>query len=970
MGKEPAVLIVDDIEMNRSILKEILKDEYIIMEADNGNTALQILKNTNSVSAVLLDIIMPGMDGYELLRQMKQEDKLRKIPVIVNTEYGDEETENKCLNMGAADFITKPYNAENVKGRLHNIVESTVRPYEEYKTRLEEVNGRLQALIDSVPGGIAICKIGTRFEAVYYSDNFCALSGYTQEEYKERAKDDFLFPVFQDNREQFKQELSNAVLNDTALDIVFRIVHKNGTLRWLHMSGIKYKDEGSESVYHVVFMDITKEKQNEERMAQAIERLRYNATHDTLTGISNRETFYEQTYAMLSENQDKEYVILTLDIHRFKVINDLFGKEKGDRILQLIASVLKKQIKKIGTYGRLEGDNFACCFPKDELDLKRIERALQIGIRPDGLEYDMAVYVGIYYIHDIEIPINLMCDRANLALQTVKGSYIKRFSIYDETIRRGILQEQEIVNEMDAALEQRQFTIYFQPIYNLGSKKPVSAEALVRWKHPVKGMIPPGVFIPVFEKSGFIMKLDMYVWEEVCRYLRHSIDEGKTVLPVSVNVSRMDFYNAGLSDTLIELVEKYELDINLFRLEITETAYMDNPVELLSTMGRLQKYGFQILMDDFGSGFSSLNMLKNVPVDILKIDMQFINDLESSTRAGNIMSSIVRLANWLDMRVVTEGVETKYQADFLRSIGCDLVQGYYFAKPMSQEDYEILINENSQPSIEEGPVLEDYDLDLLFNNNQGNNVLFSSMIGAVGIYELNHGILEAVRVNDSYYDVLGGTPKDVFRDRKDTFKRIFEGDADVLLNTCLEAAKSGHIEQIEIRRYRQSCEIVWLDVKIRYIGRIRDNKAFYFAISDITKKKELEKESQINHYSYALRTVYNEIYKLDYDAGTSTRLYHFIPDMNNLNKTMDLNDAIQMYLSFVHPQDRECLARHLSRKNMEDTFADRETSSLGVRLKQEDSTYRWSSIVIIKLGENFGKLVCLCCIKDMTKKNK
>lgn len=965
MNGEPVILIVDDIEMNRSILKEILKNEYTILEAENGNTAMEILKNTDSVSVVLLDIIMPGLDGYEVLRQMKADERLSKIPVIVNTQYGDEETENRCLNLGAVDFITKPYNVKNVKRRIYNIVESTVRPFQEFEIRLEEVNGRLQSLIDSVPGGIAICKVGQRTEPVYYNDNFCALSGYTREEFEILSKDDFLFAVYSEDREKFEREIEETVSENSDIDSVFRVSHKDGSIRWIHLSGVKYKDEDEIPIYHAVFMDITKEKLGEERILQAMEKLSFNATHDLLTGVFNREAFYEKTYIMLSENRNIDYAMLTFNIHRFKVVNDLFGKEKGDQVLKEIAHYFKVGLEGTGTYGRLEGDNFACCLPKKYVDLEKMENTLAPGFRPVGLEYDMAVYMGVYYIHDIEIPINLMCDRANLALQTVKGSYIRRYSVYDDTIRRGILQEQEIVNEMDAALDQGQFVVYLQPIYNLGTKRPVSAEALVRWKHPVKGMISPGIFIPVFEKSGFIMKLDMYVWEEVCKFLRRSQDEGKEVLPISVNVSRMDFYNSGLSDKLIKLVEKYDLDINMFRLEITETAYMDNPIELLTTMAKLQSYGFQILMDDFGSGFSSLNMLKNVPVDILKIDMQFINDLEVSNRAGNIMTSIVRLANWLDMRVVTEGVETKYQADFLRSIGCDLVQGYYFAKPMPLEEYEaLLVKKDKKGSLLEENVLEQYDFDFLFNNNQGTNLLFNSMIGAVGIYELNHGILEVVRVNDGYYEIVGGTPKNIFQGTKDSFKRLLKGDAKRLLDACYEAAGSGRVEEAEVRRYHEDGHMIWLQVKIRHIGKIGANMAFYFAFSDITKKKELEKKRYLNQYSCVLRTAYDEIYELDYDANIFTRIYHYALDREETDKQMGLDKAIERYLDFVHPQDRALFRTHVSKEYLEELLKKEETHFLEIRIMKENNAYRWCTVALLKIGDNFGNLVCLCCIKE------
>lgn len=563
MDRQSVILIVDDSRTNRAVLRGIFKKKYGLLEAKDGQEAVHILAEKKDISLILLDINMPRMNGFELLEYLQKDAGLAEIPVVINTELGDEEYEIKALKLGAMDFISKPYNPEIVLHRVQNVMA---------KLQLE---------------------------------------------------------------------------------------HR---------------------------------RTEQEMQVKLIEELRYHVERDLLTGIYNRETFCKRTVTLLQENKDQEYTLMQWDIERFKVINDLFGTEIGDKVLIGIAKALSLLIKGIGTYARMKGDNFVCCVPKEKMDAMQILDKFEETFKELNLNYNIAIYVGIYPIRDITVPIDQMCDRANLALHTIKGNYVKRYAVYDNKLRESMLEEQHIVSEMQVALEQDQFCIYLQPIYNIKEGIPVSAEALVRWKHPVKGMIMPGIFIPLFERNGFITQLDSYVWEETCKYLRKRKLEGRKQIPISVNVSRMNLYNPNFSAKILDLVNKYGLDSSMLKLEVTESAYIDNPRQLLETMGELQKNGFKILTDDFGSGYSSLNMLKDVPADVLKIDMKFIDDLEHSSRAGNIITSVVRMAKWLDMSVVAEGVETKLQFEFLRSIDCDDVQGYYFSKPLPISEFEELVD--------------------------------------------------------------------------------------------------------------------------------------------------------------------------------------------------------------------------------------------------------------------------------------
>ena len=281
-----------------------------------------------------------------------------------------------------------------------------------------------------------------------------------------------------------------------------------------------------------------------------------------------------------------------------------------------------------------------------------------------------------------------MCDRALLAADSVKGQYNRHYAVYDDTLRARLLREKAITDAMESALAEEQFVVYLQPKYSLREECMAGAEALVRWNHPKLGFISPGEFIPLFEKNGFIPQLDQYVWEKVCTYLHEWRQKGYPTLPVSVNVSRADIFQIELVQVLTELTQKYGIEPSNLHLEITESAYAENPTQILQAVNQLRKLGFVIEMDDFGSGYSSLNMLNQMQMDILKLDMKFIQNEMAKPVSQSILSYVVSMVHGMKLSVVAEGVETREQLERLQSIGCDYVQGYFLAKPMPASDYE------------------------------------------------------------------------------------------------------------------------------------------------------------------------------------------------------------------------------------------------------------------------------------------
>lgn len=417
----------------------------------------------------------------------------------------------------------------------------------------------------------------------------------------------------------------------------------------------------------------------------------YLATYDELTGIYNKQAFYAKTKEMLLDNPDKNFDLLRINIERFKVLNDLFGESTGDKLLRYIGKFLKEINLPLCVSGRLYADNFVVCYEAGKGDSRRMINTLQMVADSFAINNRTILSFGLYRIDDKTLPVSVMCDRANMALWKAKGNFKNPYCEYDEKMRQQVLKEQKIINAMEMAIQNKEFTLYLQPKYNIETGIIIGAEALVRWISLENGFISPGDFIPVFENNGFVYEVDKFIWEESCRYLRKWLDEGLEVHPISVNVSRIDLYDPKLVQHLVDLREKYQLPSQYLELEITESAYTEDPEQIITITRQLREAGFVILMDDFGTGYSSLNMLKDIQIDVLKLDMGFLKSSDYSAKGGNILTAILKMAESLKMQTIAEGVETKEQVEFLKSIGCKYVQGFYYSKPLPVDEFEKLI---------------------------------------------------------------------------------------------------------------------------------------------------------------------------------------------------------------------------------------------------------------------------------------
>ncbi|MDO4269795.1 MAG: GGDEF domain-containing phosphodiesterase [Eubacteriales bacterium] len=440
----------------------------------------------------------------------------------------------------------------------------------------------------------------------------------------------------------------------------------------------------------VLFIDAEKERalHNE---------LKYLTQYDPLTGLFNQHSFCQRAQELIRADADEQYVIIRTNIEKFKIINEMFGMERGDALLCRMVDVSRElQTKLAGrsVFGRIRADIFACCCPNTEDNIRLVIEKTQREIAHYIPDYETRVDFGLYVVEDLDEPVEHMVDRANMAMQTIRGNYLQNYAYYDDALRKNVLGEQYIVSEMGAALRRGQFHIVIQPKCDIRTGEPIGGEVLVRWKHPSLGMIPPDRFVPIFEKTNFIYKLDCFVWEEACRELCRQREAGLRVLPLSVNLSRMDLQRPDLLETLNGLVRRYEIPTEWFKLEITESGETPDVAAMLHTVDTLHEAGFEILLDDFGSAYSTFNVLHGIRLGGLKIDLRSLTARSlTGERVEQLLASFVYMADRIGIPTVIEGVETLAQVDCARQAGIRYAQGYYFYKPLPAGEYRALLAE-------------------------------------------------------------------------------------------------------------------------------------------------------------------------------------------------------------------------------------------------------------------------------------
>ena len=440
-----------------------------------------------------------------------------------------------------------------------------------------------------------------------------------------------------------------------------------------------------------------------EEIAGSIKKLEINEIMsieilDYYTTTDNPIMFHDMISQRLTAYSDTKFALVQFDIKRFKLINENYGEDAGTEMLQFISRQLSNFCGKKQVGARMSGDVFALLTPYEDKDglfsvISELQRCLK-----NFRQYSYEFVFGIYLIEDRSISVRTMCDCAAMARQSIKKNALESVAFYNKNMQKAIKERKFVESHMKKALDNNEFIIYLQPKFSISSGEAIGYEALVRWQSPERGMIYPNGFIPLFEENGFITKLDAYVWECACMVLRDWIDRHFTPLPISVNVSRANLDDESFLDVLDGLIEKYRLPKHLLELEITESIENDTTLRMTE---KIKEHGFVLLMDDFGSGYSSLNTLQDTRFDVLKLDREFFSTHMSNDRGKKIIMHTISMSKDVGLGLIAEGVETADQAQFLENCGCDTAQGYLYAKPMPVQEAEKYLKNTLQSKTDE-----------------------------------------------------------------------------------------------------------------------------------------------------------------------------------------------------------------------------------------------------------------------------
>lgn len=540
------VLIVEDDELNREILAAVLSDQFDVLHAENGEEGLLMLEEYYRVlSVVLLDICMPVCDGYEFLERRKKDKFLSSVPVIVMTGSNELDAEIRCLDLGAADFIAKPYNARVVIGRINSVI-----------------------------------------------------------------------------------KLKESAQTLTAVE------------------------------------------------------------HDELTGLYTKQAFFYHAQILMRFKPKERFHLLVADIRDFKLINNSYGFKTGDDILCYLAKSYREKFK-VGLLARYGSDQFVCMTYGDyDMSPENVNRIIR-EIACDSPIPNVMVKYGIYEDVDKTLPVSIICDRGFMALKSIRDNYDCSVAYFTKEMNQKQIRNRELENRFEEAVRDEEFVVYLQAKYDVKTEKIIGAESLVRWITKDGTMIMPGEFIPLYEKDGLIVKLDEYVFRKVCEFQRKAMEEGKKLLPISVNLSRASIHHAGVVERYMEIVKENGIPFSCVPIELTETATLYNN-QIRDLTEKLVSVGFPLHMDDFGSGYSSLITLNELPFTTLKIDKSLIDYIDQD-KGKKVVQQVINLAHGLDMEVIAEGVESISQVEILRQMECDDIQGFYYARPQPCERFTEMV---------------------------------------------------------------------------------------------------------------------------------------------------------------------------------------------------------------------------------------------------------------------------------------
>lgn len=729
------ILIVDDLPDNLRVLSSTLTNQgYQVRCAKNGSMALMGVE-ASLPDLVLLDVKMPDMDGYEVCQRLKASPATRDIPIIFISALDDVIDKVRAFDVGGVDYITKPFQIEEVLARVKSqlnlqaakkeinklnaeleqrVQQRTIQletanqelqreigERKQVEQLLQESEEKLEGILNSLEEVVWSISVPTR-KLLYLNPAAQKVYGYPASEFLNDSN--LWFEVIHPEDCQWVERSYQTLLKQGHLEVEYRILRPDGEMRWLSVrSHVTYDKNGMAMRTDGTVNDITRRKQVEGQLI-------HDALHDTLTALPNRTLFMERVELALQKTaQCKDYLfaVLFIDLDRFKLVNDSLGHATGDRLLIATANLLKQCLRPMDTIARLGGDEFTIFLDglKDITEATRIAEQIQakltspfqfenhtvftsasIGIVPGSTRYEQAA--------------DLLRD-ADIAMYSAKEQGKARYAIFNQVMYEQNLELLQIESDLRLALERQEFCLYYQPIISLLTGRLTGFEALVRWRHPRHGLIPPAKFIPVAEDTGLIVSLGEWVLREACRQLRVWQTQFPSLAPlnISVNLAIKQIKEPNLLEKIAQILTETGLDGRCLKLEITETMLMEDVQETIDKLLQIRAMDIRLSIDDFGQGYSSLSYLHHLPINTLKIDRSFVSQMNFDRENFEIVRTITTLAHTLGMDVIAEGVQTADQFTQLRALGCEFGQGYFFSKPLNCASAEAMLPVNPQWSI-------------------------------------------------------------------------------------------------------------------------------------------------------------------------------------------------------------------------------------------------------------------------------
>jgi len=693
-----AVMVIDDDPMARMIMIESLHEAgFNVIEASDGHEGLAMFSE-HQPQLILVDLQMPGMDGYAFCKSLRAIPEGLDVPIVVVTGVDDVESIERAYDCGATDFISKPIKWVVFRHRIQYILRSSKL------MQSAQQNSNLLAEAQRV------AKLGNWTWDMDKQELFVSEESYRIFAVPRVAPSVFhkllLGSVHADDKQAFEMAVQKAVEGE-ASDISFKACLPNGQEKTIlmHLDSSSEPIESSQRIFGTI-QDISEQRRAEESIRQL-------AYYDSITGLPNRDLFKEHLSMALHHagRNNEKVAVMFLDLDKFKRVNDSLGHEAGDKLLKTISERLSESVRSsdlaardVGEMGmslaRLGGDEFTVMLSglhdvkHVELVAQRVLNRIAEPMMLSGNRVSVSSSIGIAIYPEDGEDIDTLLKNADAAMYEVKSQGRNAICFYDDALRKQSYHRVQLESELHEAMEKDQLVLFYQPKVDAVTCEVLAFEALIRWIHPERGMIPPMDFIPVAEESGLIIPMGKWVIEAACRQHQAWRKAGYPAVSISVNLSAHQFADKGLLDAIREILKATDMSAQYLEFEITETVLMRDADTALAILNAMKEMGLKVSIDDFGTGYSSISYLKHFPADVLKIDRAFVKDLPDDEQDATITNAIILLAKALNLGIVAEGVETKAQLEWLRDKGCDQIQGYLFSPPVPADKAETMLGQS------------------------------------------------------------------------------------------------------------------------------------------------------------------------------------------------------------------------------------------------------------------------------------